>query len=219
MKNTLPAVLLAAAAVAAGVGAVTDWFGLSPRAAESPPAWPSPNGDLASRRAVTGPAVDGGARPLRVRWRFRLRGEVGFSGLFASTPVVGGGRVYIQDLNSNVYALRLADGRRLWTHRYDRASGGPNGLAVANGLVVGNTDTTAFALDAATGRERWHRRLTTTANPMTIAPTVAGGRIYTSTTGQAPGGRGLLYALDAGTGAVRWRFDTIAEPWRFPKEA
>src|SRR6185503_15746800 len=27
------------------------------------------------------------------------------------------------------------------------------------------------------------------------------------------------YGLDAATGKVRWRFDTIKEPWRFPLEA
>jgi alcohol dehydrogenase (cytochrome c) len=219
MKALAALLLVAAAAVTVGVGAGTDWFGLRSAAAERSTEWPSPNGDLASTRAAAGPVVHGRARPLRVRWRFRLNGKVGFSGLFASTPVVSDGSVYIQDLNSNVYALRLGDGRVLWTHRYDRPSGGPNGLAVADGLVVGNTDTSAFALDGRNGRERWHTRLTTTANPITIAPVVAGGLVYASTTGQAPGGRGLLYALDARNGAVRWRFDTIEEPWRFPKEA
>ena len=219
MKVLAALLLVAAAAVTVGVGAGTDWFGLRSAAAERSMDWTSPNGDLASTRAVVGPVVRGRAQPLRVRWRFRLRGKVGFSGLFASTPVVSGGRVYIQDLNSNVYALRLADGRLLWSHRYDRPSGGPNGLAVADGLVVGNTDTAAFALEAGNGRERWHRRLTTVSNPITVAPILADGLVYTSTTGQAPGGRGLLYALDARTGAVRWRFDTIEKPWRFPKEA
>ena len=86
-------------------------------------------------------------------------------------------------------------------------------------MVVGNTDTTAFALDASDGSELWHRRLTSAANPITIAPTVANGTVYTSSTGQAPGGRGMVYALDLTTGRVKWRFDTIAEPWPFPQEA
>jgi glucose dehydrogenase len=37
--------------------------------------------------------------------------------------------------------------------------------------------------------------------------------------GFAPFGRGAAYALDAGTGAIRWKFETIKEPWRFPLEA
>jgi alcohol dehydrogenase (cytochrome c) len=181
--------------------------------------WPAANRDLANTRAGPGPSLAGPERPLRVRWRFQLRGEVGFSGIYASTPIVSEGRVYVQDLNSNVFALELATGKLLWTRRYDRPDGGPNGLAVADGLVLGSTDTTMFALSASNGRERWHRRLTRSTSPITIAPTVALGLVFTSTTGQAPGGRGVLYALDLKTGAVRWHFDSIAEAWRFPKEA
>jgi alcohol dehydrogenase (cytochrome c) len=181
--------------------------------------WSQPNANHSGTRAVPGPDASGTLRALRVRWRFRLRGEPGFSGIDAATPVVFGGRVYLQDLNSDVFALSLADGRVLWRHRYRRPVGGPNGLTVANGVVYGNTDTSTFALSARTGAERWRRRLTQPRNPMTIAPLVANGLVYTSSTGQAAGGRGTLYALDAKTGAVRWRFDTIVGKWRFPREA
>jgi len=223
MKRTaVPAPVGAAAALAAllcatalaGCGGGAD----APPAAR-PPGWPLPNLDRSSTRAAPGPAAPASTRTLRVRWRFHFRGEVGFSGIDAAGPVVAGGRVYVQDLNSDVYALRLADGRLLWRHRYGRPNGGPNGLALAPGLVYGNTDTSAFALDRRTGAERWRVRLTSAENPITTAPLVANGLVYTSSTGQAPGGRGTLYALDARTGAVRWRFDTIEGPWRFPKEA
>jgi alcohol dehydrogenase (cytochrome c) len=40
-----------------------------------------------------------------------------------------------------------------------------------------------------------------------------------STVGYAPRGRGAIYALDAATGTVRWRFVTIEHPWRHPLEA
>jgi alcohol dehydrogenase (cytochrome c) len=39
------------------------------------------------------------------------------------------------------------------------------------------------------------------------------------TVGYAPGGRGKIYGLDAATGVVRWRFDTIERPWRDPEHA
>ena len=181
--------------------------------------WSQPNANDASTRAVPGPPAPADGDRLRVRWRFRLRGEPGFSGIDAATPVVSDGRVYIQDLNSDVYALSLADGHLLWHHRYRRPDGGPNGVAVADGVVYGNTDTSAFALSARTGVERWRTRLTRPGNPVTIAPLVANGLVYTSSTGQSPGGRGTLFALDTKTGAVRWRFDTIVGPWRFPREA
>jgi outer membrane protein assembly factor BamB len=40
------------------------------------------------------------------------------------------------------------------------------------------------------------------------------GRVYYSTQGFPPGGRGALYALSARTGKLVWRFDTIAKRWR-----
>jgi alcohol dehydrogenase (cytochrome c) len=218
-QRLLVALIVAAAAVLAG--GETRAGGPTPAPAAAPAAtdWPLANRDLANTRAAAGLSVSGPERPLRVRWRFRLRGKVGFSGIYASTPIVSDGRVYIQDLNSNVFALDLSTGKLLWTHRYDRPDGGPNGLAVAGGLVLGSTDTAAFALDASDGRERWRRRLTGPASPITIAPVVALGLVFTSTTGQAPGSRGVLYALDLKNGAVRWHFDSVAEAWRFPKEA
>jgi len=214
MNRVLPVLLLVgAAALILGLGILRS------QPAGPGADWPAPNGDLSSTRAAPGPSAVGGARRLRVRWRFRLNGKVGFSGVYASTPVVSGGRVYIQDLNSNVYALDLANGRRVWVHRYERPDGGPNGVTVADGLVLGNTDTTAFALDAGDGNERWQTRLTGSANPITIAPVANRGLVYTSANGQSAGGRGTIFALDLQTGVVRWRFDTIEKPWRFPKES
>lgn len=125
----------------------------------------------------------------------------------------------IEDLNSNVYALDRGTGRLLWAQRYHQMDGGPNGLAVAGSMVFGGTATSEFALDVATGRQIWRRKLTTTKQPITIAPLVADGVVYTSTTGEAPGGRGTIYALSARDGKLLWAFDTILHPWSFPAEA
>jgi outer membrane protein assembly factor BamB len=184
------------------------------------PDWPLANADLAGTRAAAGGKIDAGnVSRLRVRWRFAIPGLEGFSGLDAATPVVSRDRVFLQDLNSNVYALSRSDGRLLWKHRYAWPVGGPNGLALSGGRVYGSTINGAFALDARTGRELWRVRLTGLRNPVSIAPLVDDGLVFTSTTGTAPGGRGKLYALDASNGRIRWRFDTILGPWAFPREA
>ena len=52
-----------------------------------------------------------------------------------------------------------------------------------------------------------------------IAPVAWKGLVFLSTVGYAPFGRGAIYALDAATGAVRWKFVTIERPWRYPLEA
>ena len=156
---------------------------------------------------------------LRLRWRFRIPGPDTFSGVETAAPLVYGQRVYVQTMDSNVYALDLTTGRLLWARRYARLDGGPNGLAAAQGAIYGNTDTSTFALDARTGRQLWLRRLTTAGQPIDTTPVVADGLVFTSTTGVPPDGKGTVYALAARSGAVRWRFDTIRGSWTIPREA
>ena len=52
-----------------------------------------------------------------------------------------------------------------------------------------------------------------------MAPQISGGLVYLSTIGLPPNGAGILYALDAATGKVRWRVSTIAGRWPVPDEA
>ena len=186
--------------------------------ADSVGEWTAPNGDLAGTRTALSSSIDGGnVATLRIAWRFRYPSRAGFSGIAASTPLARDGVVYVQDLNSNVYALDAESGRRLWTRRFEVENGGPNGLALAGRRVFGNTTTSTFALEATSGRILWQTELgDPPATPITIAPAVAGDIVFTSTTAQRPGARGGLVALDATSGAVLWRFDTIEDPWRFP---
>ena len=70
---------------------------------------------------------------------------------------------------------------------------------------------------ARTGRKLWTRKLTNSHEQfIDIAPLAARGLVFTSTVGFPPGGRGALYALDQRTGKIRWRFETIRDPWQFP---
>jgi outer membrane protein assembly factor BamB len=183
--------------------------------------WELPNGDLAGTRAASGASIDAGnVAGLQVRWRFALTAKANYTGTFASTPVADEETVYVQDLQSNVHALERATGKLRWVHRYHALNEGPNGLALGSGRVYGATDSDAFALSAATGRQLWSTHLTSaTEQFVDIAPVFWQGLVFTSTVGFPPGGRGAIYALDAATGAVRWKFDTIRDPWRHPLEA
>jgi alcohol dehydrogenase (cytochrome c) len=183
--------------------------------------WPLPNGDLAGTRATAGSPIDAGnANELRVRWRFAFTAKPDFSGVFASTPVADSNTVYVQDLRSNVFALERSTGALRWTRRYDAQNDGPNGLVVDHERVYGATDSDAFGLEAATGRELWRRHLTgPTEQFVDVAPVAWEELVILSTVGFPPFGRGAIYALDAETGAVRWKFVTIKDPWRFPLEA
>jgi outer membrane protein assembly factor BamB len=165
---------------------------------------------------VSSPISSATVGGLRVRWRFRLPAGSPF-GSFASTPLIADGTVYLQDLASSVYALDARTGRLRWVHRLQAPNDGPNGLALARGRLFGATDTSAFALDPRNGRRLWAHRLTNRHEQFVdVAPLAAGGLVFVSTVGFPPGGRGALYALDAATGKLRWRFATVRDPWKDP---
>ncbi len=110
----------------------------------------------------------------------------------------------MQDLNGDVFALNRATGAVRWSHRYGAPNDGPNGLAVSTGRVYGETVHAVFALASENGRELWQRHVANAGEPFVdAAPIVWDGLVFTSTAGH---GRGRIYALDASTGAIRWRF-------------
>jgi len=183
--------------------------------------WRLPNSDLAGTRAVASSAITAAnVSRLRVRWRFRFTAKPSFSGIFASTPIADRRTVYVQDLRSTVFALDRFTGRVRWTARFDAPNDGPNGLALDSGRIFGATDSDAFALSASSGAKLWQRHLTTPSEQLVdIAPVVWHGLVFLSTIGYQPFGRGAIYALDGRTGAIRWKFVTIAHPWQHPLEA
>jgi glucose dehydrogenase len=92
---------------------------------------------------------------------------------------------------------------------------GPNGVTVDEGKVFGSTSTTAFALDASSGEVLWETKLTTIPKEaIDMSPGVHEGLVYVSTVptdvnaAYNGGIAGVLWALDAKTGAKKWHFDT-----------
>ncbi len=137
-----------------------------------------------------------------------------YAGSLAAAPVVVNGVVYLQDLYANVYAISLATGQLKWEYQAnlaEKSGPGPDGVAVANGAVYGDTSTAAFALNAATGKVIWTdgSLLNSGQGAFEIQPAVAGGRVYlASAYGSGPGG-GVILALNAATGKELWSFNTV----------
>ena len=134
-------------------------------------------------------------------------------GSLTGTPIVTNGVVYLQDLGDNVYALALATGQLKWEYQVSAkiVEAGPNGVAVAGGVVYGTTMTTVFALSATTGKTIWvdQNLLNSSQGGFGIQPQVATGRVYlASSIGTGPGG-GVLMALNASTGKLVWEVNTI----------
>jgi outer membrane protein assembly factor BamB len=178
--------------------------------------------DLANTRDATGSTISSAnVSRLAQAWTFKLTGSAAVGvrpyGSLTASPIVQNGVVYLQDLDSNVYALALATGKLRWEYRCnqpEKSGPGPNGVAVADGKVYGLTPTAAFALNANTGRASWVNSdlLRKGQGTFGIQPQVANGRDYlASQYGSGPGG-GVLLALNASSGAVLWRFNTAVGP-------
>jgi outer membrane protein assembly factor BamB len=215
--------LLSAAGFASGIGDP-----IPPEVAEDAGGWPLPNKDYENTRAAQGSAITSKTvSDLAVAWSFPIPG-IGAYGAAASNPIIVGEVVYFQDLRCNVFALDRETGELIWSRFYNVTEVvGPNGPAVGWGKVFVAKDLyNVTALDAGTGDDIWSTRLSQIPTTgIDIPPAVYGGLVYVSTvpgTGDvfyAPGGIGVIYALDAETGEVVWNFSTVDSPdlWGNPE--
>jgi alcohol dehydrogenase (cytochrome c) len=189
------------------------------------PGWTLPGGNLANTRDVASAINSSNVSQLGVAWAVPLRISTAHTdGAYATTPVVVNGVVYVQDLESNVMAISLATGHVLWTHTFNSPNGGPDGVNVANGVVYAATNHAAFALSAATGRQLWIRTLIGNDHEgIDMTPGYNHGTVYVATVPVNPtvgeylgGGKGILWALNAATGAPEWSWDEVQDLWGKP---
>ena len=178
-------------------------------------AWSLPNADLQNTRSVGGQINRSNVSTLGVAWTVPITASGAFGG-YSSTPVVADGVMYAQDIDSNVQAIDLDSGEVDWTHKFNSPSVGPNGLSVVDGTVYGATADSAFALKASSGDQLWIKKLTRNANEgVDMPPGVHDGTVYVSTVPgnatkfYAGSGQAVLWAMDASTGAVKWKWNEV----------
>jgi outer membrane protein assembly factor BamB len=151
-----------------------------------------------------------------VKWTFHTRGEV------VSSPAIIDGVVYVGSNDGNLYAIDQQAGAKKWAFQTGaRVASSP---AVDHDLVYfASYDGNFYAVEAATGKVRWkfrnagERRYAAThlhgslplgetmPDPFDVylsSPAVSNGVVYFGS------GDGNIYALDAATGATKWKFKT-----------
>ncbi len=151
-----------------------------------------------------------------VKWTFHAEGQL------ISSPAVDGAVVYVGSTGGNLYAVDRETGAEKW--KFDTKSRIASSPAVAGGMVYfGAYDSNFYAVDAASGQLKWkfktggERRFAakhlhgsvpeeeTMPDPWDCylsSPVVWQGAVYFGS------GDGNVYALDAATGALRWKFET-----------
>ena len=173
--------------------------------------WVLPGHDYDNSRAAVSTIDATNVRGLAKAWSHEV------SGSLSTVPLIVGDTVYLQDGSGRISALDRATGDLRWESEAYGLNIGPFGVAVADGRVYGmHGSKGVVALDAATGRELWVKDITATPTTgIDIQPTVYDGLVLVSTVPVSIGGiykggdRGIINALDAVTGEVRWTFDTV----------
>jgi polyvinyl alcohol dehydrogenase (cytochrome) len=191
--------------------------------------WTSAGGDIQNTRSQPSEhkiSVDT-VGALKERWRFTTSGDV------SATPAVDGDTVYVPDWGGHLYAVDKNTGQLRWQVTIASASGVPFDKAratpavTATSVIIGTQGSIfapgggsggwVLAFDKFTGQLLWK----TQADPhfaaiITQSATVFDGTVYVGVASleEALAGspaypcctfRGSMLALDAATGAVRWK--------------
>jgi outer membrane protein assembly factor BamB len=153
------------------------------------------------------------ARSGRLRWSHRM-------GPNAFVRAVGGGWVVVAADFGPLIGLDLATGERRWRFQLAPLQAAEYGTVAGGTLFIGTSfpaegavdAPVVYALDVASGRQRWRTVLDRGTDLQWAAPVVDGGQVLVADTpshaGSAPTSH--LQALDAGTGRVRWKADLHA---------
>ncbi len=164
-------------------------------AAVANPNWAQPGGNAAKAMGhVALPAT------LSPAWSRQVAGSNKQARL-AATPVVGGGQLFVIDIDGVVHAFDAVTGAAQWTHKVSASNDGGKsvfggGVAVDNGRVYAtNGAGDVEAISATDGSSLWKVR---PAGPLRGAPTLANGNVYVMTQDNQ------IYALAQATGKVNW---------------
>lgn len=135
-----------------------------------------------------------------VLWSFNTGDRI------TSAALVGGDTIYLATWHGNVFALKRADGKKIWSYSLNPnldqsvVDGVGGSMALADGyLYVGDYRGTLLSIDAARGIVTW--RFATGAQIL-ATPVIVAGFIYVGS------GDGYFYALDSRTGRPAWRYQT-----------
>jgi outer membrane protein assembly factor BamB len=178
----------------------------------------------ASERRITRDTVG----TMRLKWEYMTAAIVTASPTVAYVDVPGEGRikiVFIPSWDGNLYALRAANGTRLWSYAMKPHPGGsyPQASSAEVATVAGEQRVyvgggmTLYCLAAATGELRWQFDAGTGCttcgrfterNEIESSPTVVDGRVvFAMDVNDSEPGKGGAYAVDAADGRLVWYFD------------
>jgi alcohol dehydrogenase (cytochrome c) len=133
-------------------------------------------------------------------------------------PLVHDGTIFLINPNNVIQAIDGRTGELIWEVHDGPESGGDMCNIAIHGthIIHATTDARLIALDARTGKQVWETAVADSSKGFanSSGPIVAGDTILLGLAGCARyDDQGCwISAFDANTGALKWKFDTIAQP-------
>lgn len=164
--------------------------------------------------------------PLKQIWDVDAGAGSGSKSRLTASPIVAGGKVYVLDAKSRVFAFNAQNGEEEWhvsvappgkqdfvnmmtlgafgdDTRPDSTKGAGGGIAYDNGKLYATTGFgDVVTLDAKTGKELWRKSFHI---PIANAPVINGGRLFVATIDNH------MHAIASSNGRELWDHQGIAE--------
>jgi len=153
-----------------------------------------------------------------VKWAFKAGGAI------VASPAIADGVVYVASLDGHLYAIDQESGKEKWNFKSSRPIA--SSPAVDEGTIYFVSSVGALvAIDGATGKPKWvfateyekkfeakglhgypsaAQTIPDAWDLFTSSPAVASGKVFFGS------GDGNVYAVDAATGLLQWKFGTGA---------
>jgi polyvinyl alcohol dehydrogenase (cytochrome) len=165
---------------------------------------------------------------LKLKWAFGLPGTKNSY----SQPAVAFGRVFVGGEDGTIHSLDAKTGCTYWTYKSDQFGrfapivapiSGHQGTRYAVFFVT--RSATAYAIDAQDGHLLWQNVVKDGLNNLSATAAYYDGRLYVPLSGtetltganldyECCKSRGTIVSVDANTGKVIWRAQSIQEPLR-----
>ena len=204
----------AGATVSASRPGLASTLGLpvQPQGGVRPGDWPFSTSDIRGTRSNPHESIIGSGNVGRLKVKWTFDGAQSFN---QTTPSVVGNSVYFPANDGYVYAVDARSGTLRWKFNADPVGQMRGSVAYANGRIyVGDGTARMHCLDASSGEELWRTAMDPLAgthrSKISSSPIVYDGKVFFGTS--TVGGRSHVACLDARTGAIRWRFNTVSDP-------
>ena len=194
------------------------------------PSW-SGWGGLTNARFQTEAAAGlkaGEVPKLKLKWAFGLPSGASIY----SQPAVAFGRVFVGSDDGVIYSMNAKTGCAYWAYKSDQFGRFAPIIAPISGypgtryaVFFVTRSSTAYAIDAQNGKLLWKNVIKDAENNLSATAAYYDGRLYVPLSGvetltganldyECCKSRGTVVAVDANTGKVIWRTQSIQEPLR-----